>query len=1015
MSTAILAAAAISSLLSSAEWIGTDKVSVAERCGKLEFSITATREDGVQKVLLRSPARVPEGQELFYDLVSSQISAAKFCALVRDAKGREFLLKQRSIAMLEGGSRFSFGTNLIGGRFRFGGLDELGQVRVRVPAMSNAKRETYLAQDGMPGKPAAPLSFIGFTIHVEAQGKHPRAGHTEYWMDNFSFAPADAVADPFVAMFKGNLYFGRADAAPEIFIGDVIQHPQGTRHELSWELRDRYDGPAVKKGELVVEFKESVERPYKLNFGKSARLPRMPEGTYWVKIHARSGYDAAKGTWRLEREIDERYDVVRNTSAPPASAKALPKVEMPVVAEPFRFPDGVPTWRDIRDGDKPMVLFAPMVNKAPLWREAYAHLFDEMVKSGDSRQAEIQNRWSACEPMPGKFDFSWVLGPLDEAAKRGCKCFVTFAPMDVPEWMPSIFTKNDRGEVYGHNAYLFHGGRINLFQSRYVRDRSFAYLTALVLAVRNHPACLGYFYITEHSGEAPWAEWYEGFDDETIGNFRKVSRRRYGTIKAANAAWRTSFRSFDAVRPPAHDDECSLAFRRDWLVFRRTVVHKYIAKCVETIRKLDDKRIIMCYGDGILYSRADEIARHGVITANGGCAVPETIFARRLVADVNLPQRAEEISCSNWKAKGETQVDMSVFAMLGGGGANTHFKMFTPECAPFQDLRKGIRGLDRLELFLPILRELRAARPLPADFRVWSAFEGPTAESRIMNGGDRTPSGWTARFLLDSQVVPGMTTGQRDWSGTRFVMAPPELRTASRREAEELVEYARGGGTLFISAEVARKVVEDESEDWWLLRRLGFAAPASELRGARPVISGLGGCEARVRAALVPAGDFGEVLMKTEGGQPALTEKAFGKGRVIVLWASELIPYFEGGIPDAKPFLPKLLARAGVRSRVSTQSRLHWVNLLRKDDDTWYLLTTCAPAAHSQARPDAAPKDDRWFKVDLPGGMWEIRDLVSGETRPAMKADELRERGFDDHLDNWQVRVWRLNRKGDGQ
>ena len=1003
----LLAALSLSALVSAAYWQPTEKIRVAEVDGHLALSVSSVFEDGVQRILLKRPVPVPAGEALAYDIVCSQISPAKFCALVRDADGREFRLRQKSVAMIDGGNDFSFGSNYIGGAFRDGRLDEFFKVRVQVPAMIDPLPGTYLAEDGVKTPPRLPLAFLGFTLCAEARGRQPGPGFTDYWLRRFAFERMDAVKGDFFAVFKDQRFYAE-DPGPDLQFADVMGHPEGMRHELQWELRETYDGPAVKKGLVRIAFAADDPRPYRLRFGPGVELPRLPEGTYWVRATARSG--AEGDGWRLEKTEDFRYDVFRNVKGPPASVRQYAKVAWPEPKEPFRFPEGVPTKEEILFGEKPLVLFAPMLDKRENWRENHAQLFDEMVKSGLSRTIEIQNRWADCEPSPGKYDFSWVLGPLDEARKRGCRCFVTFAPLAPPEWMPSIFTRNEKGEIFGHTYYLFHGGRINLFQSRYVRECSLAYLAALVQAVRNHPACLGYFVITEHSAEAPWAGWYEGFDDETIANFRKVSARRFGKIAAANAAWKTSFADFASIRPPAHDADCSLAFRRDWLVFRRLTVHKYLAKCLETIRRYDDRRIAMTYLDGIVYSHGAELAKFGPLSANGGCAVPETIFERGLAAEVGLPQRAEEISCSNWKAWGETQLDISVFAMMGGGGANAHFKMFTPERATFDELRQGQHGLDRFEKFLPILRELREAKPTYGEMRVWSAFEGPLAAGRTSLGSDVSLGGWSARFALDSQLSAGMTAATDDWSGVKLVWAPPGLQVASLEEAGKLVAYVKSGGSLLMSADTARRIVEEEGADWWLLGRLGFPAPTGEHLGEQTVISGFDGAEARVRTVFDPGADAGQVLMRTADGRPALTAKPFGTGVVYVLWASDLVPYYEAALPAAKPFLTDIQRLAGIAPRVSTDSRLDWVNLLRKDDSTWYLLTMCAPTAHSRPAPEGVPAGERSFRVTLPSGSWKLKDLVTGDEKGPYTAKELSEAGFKDQVGFQQVRIWRISR-----
>jgi beta-galactosidase GanA len=72
-------------------------------------------------------------------------------------------------------------------------------------------------------------------------------------------------------------------------------------------------------------------------------------------------------------------------------------------------------------------------------------------------------------------------------------------------------------------------------------------------------------------------------------------RKRYRTIARANRAWGTAFGSFDAVRPPSVRDEAPMAFRRDWLLFRRNGIYDFILESAKTIRDLDPHRIVMVY------------------------------------------------------------------------------------------------------------------------------------------------------------------------------------------------------------------------------------------------------------------------------------------------------------------------------------------------------------------------------------------------------------------------------------
>ena len=151
--------------------------------------------------------------------------------------------------------------------------------------------------------------------------------------------------------------------------------------------------------------------------------------------------------------------------------------------------------------------------------------------------------------------------------------------------------------------------------------------------------------------------------------------------------------------------------------------------------------------------------------------------------------------------------------------------------------------------------------------------------------------------------------------------------------------------------------------------------------------------------------------MTREDGVAALTERAFGRGRVIVLWASELVPYCEAGIPEAKPFLAALQRRAGIVPQVETESRIDWTNLLRKDESTWYLLTLTAPSAFGRPAPEAVPARERRFRVRLPKGEWRLADLVGGKTIGPFSSEALAADGFADSPRFNEVRIWRITRK----
>jgi hypothetical protein len=855
----------------------------------------------------------------------------------------------------------------------------------------------------------------------------------------FEFAPDDAT--PFKLRFAGAL---RLPALPEgtYWIRAKLRSGfQGEAPAFLRELEFRYDvfrnaspdplpeapipaGARIGAGHIRIaperpSFTWGAEEAWRTTVrffdaaGCTARI-EVAAGDGRVLLAREHALDAGEATIPLDLSTlpPGAYTVTARLVSPSGAtldtlARLVGRRSRPSDAARFRRPADTPDWRDIRDGPEQLVLFCPMIHDPARTVEHYANLFDEMVASGVSRAAEIQTSWNECEPLQGVYDFSVIDGVLDEAAARGIRCFVTFAPLAPPEWVPSHFTRDAEGYRFGHTAYLFHGGRFNLFQDPQGRRAALDYLRALVLHVRNHPGLLGYFYISEHSGEAPWAGWYEGFDPDTLANFRAAMRKRYRTIARANRAWGTAFGSFDAVRPPSVRDEAPMAFRRDWLLFRRNGIYDFILESAKTIRDLDPHRIVMVYLDGVINTRLSELAAFGVISANGGCAVPESTFLQGAYAEAGVPQRAEEISCTQWSWI-PFQLDRSLFNMMGGGGANGHWKMFIPQDAKFADLRREPHSLDRFESFIPLWRELREARPVFGDIRIWAGFEGQLVRSRSVNTAGLDCGGWEARAFLDAQLPLGMNATPA-WKKAKCVLVSPGQTILSAAEADDLARFARKGGTLFLTADSGRRIIGHEGEDWCLLRRLGFGAPLSEAWDVRHDLQAdaagawadRGDLRVNVRTSFEPPQDAGEALLRRlDDGVPGLTRKRVGKGRAYVLWYNAVVPHGESGREASGSFFREIARDAGAALPVETSTRLFWTHLLRKGADTWYLLVTSRDQV-----PDAGT-----IRLSLPDGDYRVSEAITGRGFPGTSAAALAETGFETRLGYNEVQVWRFER-----
>ena len=999
---------------------------VADPAGWTEVGLAISPASGVQRLLLREPLALAPGEEVLFDAALSCLFPIRMNVLARDADGREFLFRTQSYETIQG-------DNFLGGRFR-GGLDELGVARVRAAGLANPVRESWAPApgNGEAGPPRLPLRILGLTIERRDEGSSPDA---RLYLSTFRKVVLDPHAEPFHYSWLDEERFGSIEGDPILRATD-IGPLAGPRHILDWELRDSYDGEPVLRGTEHYNFRPDDPRPWKLRFAEGVRIPTRSEGTHWVRARVRSGF-APDGTPRIDRTLDFRLDVWRakgdeieshadgaekESHAESAEfAEVLPDSEsQPSVLSrpaqalpPWSPPAGVPSWRDVRDGPEPLVLFSPMVREDeadPVAR--HAEIMDEMIASGDSRAMEIQNRWPDCEPLPGQYDFRALDGILAEARRRGIRCFVTFAPLDPPEWMPSHFTMDADGNRFGHTMYLFHGGRINLFFHPYVRARALDYLRALVAHLRDDPAVLGWFLITEHSGEAPWHDWYEGFDPATLAGFRAAARRRHGTLDAANAAWGTAFASWDAVRPPSVKEEAPSAFRLEWLAWRRDMREGFFVDAARLVRSLDPHRVLMVYDDGIPI--AERLAPYGCLTANGGCATPLRFLRYAAVAEAGIPQRAEEITCSRWEAF-PYQLDLSLFSMMAGGGANAHVKMFIPQGWKFAEHRAAPDGLGRFERFLPLWRELRGARPVAGAVRAWSSADGVLLRTRSITPGTFA-EGWPAQGPLDSQLPVAPAVGDA-WTNAAVVVVNTDDTWLSPREEAALIDYARGGGTLVLSAANGRHVAGRDAEDWCLLRDLGFPAPAADVRPGWGEMTAEPGSRWAARHSPDPDSlrsrfqdriepprdaDIGEVLLRCLGdGAPALTCRPVGRGRAYVLWAANPAPLSATGRGDRLPYLREIAGDAGAPMPVSTTHRGLWTILLRDDPaDAWWLLL-CA---------GGDPVSGATVRLELPEGTWQGAERIGGATLPARPAASLASDGFPVSMEKNQVHAWKFTR-----
>ena len=979
---------------------------------RLEIGVEGTFDDGPRRVELVRPVPVPTGADLHFRIARPKWHSLYLKVIVRDAHGQEF-------AVWTEGAYHLAKSNAFGGQFRPDiVMMQSGEWRATA-RLSEITREncTPLGRSLLPASGA--LTLVG--LQLQPESKKPESGN-KLWLRDFRFSDASYANSSFYYSFAGKQCYGELDGDP-VFSGlDVQAKTYGPKFVLDWELRDAYDGKPFLQGTRVTDFpdfrKKGQEIPPLVFAIPQETFKVREEGSYWLHLRwATQWEDYGKPTAKPGR-IDNwtiRYDVFRGKK--PKTHKPVADAELNVAARerlaeqakfradavngvrPYAQPP-LPSGEDIRTGGKSLVLFNPMVhNTADIVRH-YTEMMDKLKAEGLGREIEISVTWRDIERLPGVCDFRAVDAILDAAKERGFGCYVTFGTLIPPRWMPSWFTQNEEGRIFGHTAYLYNGGRFNVCHHPKGRQAALDFATAFCDHVKGHPALLGYFYLVEHGGDASWNGWFEGYDEHTRANFRRYAKERYGRIADLNAAWQTQFKSFAAVEPPhqkhprAEDTPTRV---RDWKDFKSYSLEKLQWDIVSAFRARDPYRSIMIYGSPTLGKGFFDYSKIKVITANGGCAVPNRGYYMTAMAEAGMPQRAEEISCSNWKAKGPTQLDVSFFNMLQGGGLMTHFKMFLPQNLDLADKDwRDKRGFDNFCKFIPIEAELRGAERLDEGLAGWTSSKG------IYYGE------WCYEMLQNSQLLVG-TSVTPAWKEAKAVFVSEMEQELRPQDVLDLANYVKRGGHLYMPWRTGGVVIGRPDVTNALLRAFGISAPpqtwnkdlyfVGNVSEDSPWWPRAGGQKdafsTSFRGPVAAPADAGEVLMRMSGknyaSSPALTRKAYGKGFVYVLWGDHYVPFTHAdpALCASKPFLAEIAADAGAPSPVRSTRREVFTNLLRKGD-TYYFLAMSPVEMSEQAE----------IALELPAACRSAVDLVSGERQTLPLKLKL---GKD------QVQVWRIS------
>lgn len=741
----------------------------------------------------------------------------------------------------------------------------------------------------------------------------------------------------------------------------------------------------------------------------SASLPAGKTTTIPVDL---SGLAESGGAWIVRAEIrdgDKLLDAKeRLIGQLPASSSA---------AAPIRAFDS-DRWQnaDPTGGESLVILSAQLPDNARDDARLRWDAIQPFLNNAASvtQNVEITIRWKDISPLPGIIDWTWVDRMMDQAAARGLRVILEpiFVSME-PEWIPPAFRQNSEGGVFGHKRYLFRGMRTNLWHAPELRNPLVSTVSEMALRYRGHPAMGGYLILTEQPGDFPYTGWFDGYDPETLADFHRHLQTRPGGLAALNERWGTHYRDWSDIGVP--DASASLRRQRDWLVFRYETISSLLLDQARAVRAADPDTHLEIYGDGLTAEQATELHRLGAILANGGAHEPELMgLTKARFGPYRLQERSEEHSVGRWSAYSPYQLDSTLFNLMLGGGQSAHIKMFTRTNEPLDNLRKPPYSLDRFERFIPIWRELRDAEAPARDVFVLN-----NRNARLMKTGGTTFLSFggssVTRSVLESQVVAPLADVPVATSG-RVLFALSLFGTSYESSlSDSLVDYVREGGTLVMTADAGRIDPDKPGEDWLLLKRFGWQPPAGDGRNtnlarARTVADTIfseGGKPLAFSGIVWRATDTSGVAATFDDGSPALAWKSFGKGRVVVVWATDLVPPAQ--ITGSTRLVADIARWAGVSLATdSTDPRLYTNLLTRKSDSTFYGLVyhSGAGARWGQEAP-AISAQTRWT---LPDGNYAVHELISDKNLGTHSSARLRDQGLDSDLPRHAVAIYRLTR-----
>jgi hypothetical protein len=699
-----------------------------------------------------------------------------------------------------------------------------------------------------------------------------------------------------------------------------------------------------------------------------------------------------------------------------AAYRVVSKVE-PQSEQLKPIPDSVPSAKQLLASDKPMFHLDATYESEPwienpeiAWEKGFKPFLEEA--GNVSKFVEYTIHWRLVEPIPGVFDWASVDKFVDAAYEKGLtvQLNLNFNSGGVPEWIPGDFDRTSDGYVFGHNMYLFHGMRPNMFGSPRLWKAINDFQMAAITHYRSHPGVHGYYYLAEHPGDAPWNGFIGGYSQQTLNGFVTYLKDQYKTLDTMNKACLTNFTKWEDIYPPkvqpdgALKADRTIPYRLVWLEYKDDLIQSARRNFVINARKIDPKRLLTIYAtdrDPSWY------VNQGCMTANGGTHDNHMPGYLR-IAQAGFQMRNEEITPRAWSANSPYQLDRSFFHAAIAGPTHAHCKMFIASGIPFKDRMGPPYSIGRYIQFQSLWEILRQTEPVKAKVLSLASQADASLHSNSVGTGV-TLGGWVNLnyYAGHTEVAMGLDD---QWENAQVLLADGEcIEFMKRQMFDKVVRYVKDGGTLVMRADAGRVCVDQPEQDWALLTALGIRTPHSPVRKGYRVASvtdqvawGMKpGDSVKLRNTWdVPATAAIQTLASyPDNKSPAITVETVGKGRVVVIWGSTVVPEIEGGINTIHG---KLMDWLGIKRQSDSDSPRLWTHFLKHaKKPIWYGLVYAGPTYRA---PDTKPVGGKVWWPGLPeSGTFKITELITGKSLGTLSASQLRSEGLPIQLEYQQV------------